>query len=150
MELPEAGELIDQSILKEHRIRSMEIFRYDCNWLKTCVEENVNNCECGLFKISCGPLHGYAEFRLPSKQQTGDLIRFASVFGSLKGRTIDECIRLIQVYEGLWGPARKELVETALSNLINKIKQSGLVKAKIESKWESFILFDYSESYFSF
>ncbi|MDF2652602.1 MAG: hypothetical protein K0Q73_8407 [Paenibacillus sp.] len=150
MEPPETLEIIDESFLKEHRIGSMEIFRYDCNWLKKCVEENAKNCECGLFKISSGHLNGYAEFQLTGKQQAADLVRFASVFGSLKGLSIYESIRLIHAHEGIWGKPRKELVEAALSNLINNIKQFGLVKPMIELNWESFILFDYSESYFSF
>lgn len=77
-------ELINQiTINHEMKITSMEIIRYDMQKLPLLPHEQSDSY-CGLFKISCGDIHGFAEFNLSRGSEPADLVKWASVFGGLK------------------------------------------------------------------
>ncbi|WP_239645138.1 hypothetical protein [Paenibacillus polymyxa] len=67
--------------------------------------------------MSCNGAQGLAEYELPEIKGAFDLVRWASVFTSLKGLSLTEAEQYIQHHADHWGPDKTELALSALSDL---------------------------------
>ncbi|MHB0882610.1 hypothetical protein ACYCSE_12395 [Paenibacillus sp. SEL1] len=97
------------------RIGSMEMIQYDYRQFPDS-EPYQHHC-CGLLTMSCNGAQGLAEYELPEIKGAFDLVRWASVFTSLKGLSLTEAEQYIQHHADHWGPDKTELALSALSDL---------------------------------
>jgi hypothetical protein len=146
---PPLSHLYEETLL-EQKINSMEIFCYDCNFIKDNFSGNNLDCNCGLLKISSNGINGWKEYRLSGTRQHFDLIHFASVFEKLKGLSVFEGIRFVQSNGSAWGQERKKLAESVLIDLAYKLQNPLPWQQDYEFPTERSVLFYYSQAYFSF
>lgn len=141
-------EFINQiTINHEMKITSMEIIRYDVRKLPLLPNEHSNSY-CGLFKISCGGIHGFAEFALPRGSEPADLVKWASVFGLLKGLDPKQAIHYITEHQSLWGEVRVHFLLKCLDNLIINLENSEHM-AMSKEQVRAFLM-KYALTYYSF
>ncbi|MCZ8515828.1 hypothetical protein O9H85_26135 [Paenibacillus filicis] len=129
------------------KIGSMEVFRFDCELIKIRIPGNSCDCNCGLLKISSKGVYGWGEYILPYNTKSFDLVQWASVFTNLKGLSIPEAFQYIQSKDAAWGNIRRELAESALTDLASKLISPQKHK---ELTVERSYLMEHSQSYFSF
>ncbi|MGG4499721.1 hypothetical protein [Paenibacillus polymyxa] len=96
-------------------IGSIAIIQYDHRQFPD-PEQYQHHC-CGLLTMSCNGAQGVAEYKLPEIKGTFDLVRWASVFTSLKGLSLTEAEQYIKHHADHWGPVKTELALSALSDL---------------------------------
>ncbi|MGG4219145.1 hypothetical protein ABEW32_13075 [Paenibacillus jamilae] len=96
-------------------IGSMAIIQYDHRQFPN-PEQYQHHC-CGLLTMSSNGAQGLAEYKLPEIKGTFDLVRWASVFTSLKGLSLTEAEQYIKQHADHWGPVKTELALSALSDL---------------------------------
>lgn len=141
-------ELINQiTINHEMKITSMEIIRYDMRKLPFLPHEHSDSY-CGLFKISCGDIHGFAEFILPRGSEPDDLVKWASVFGGLKGLEPKQAIHYITEHQSQWGEVRAHPLLECLDNLIFNLENCGNLHMSREQV-RAFLM-EYALTYYSF
>ncbi|MCM3129306.1 MULTISPECIES: hypothetical protein [unclassified Paenibacillus] len=130
-------------------ISSMEIIRYDSRRLPYLTEENRHYC--GLFKITCGTAHGFAEFDLPQESAPEDLITWISVFTVLKELTVEQAKTCIADHEQDWGMERTRIAEEALADLQLMQEADEELHSIISSRSlvRSFLM-EYGLTYYSF
>lgn len=145
--LPRRGE----KEVSEFKIGHMELFRFDCRWIESRLQEECRDCTCGLLKLSSGDASGWAEYIVPaSEKATGDFARWASVFTRLRGLTIPEARGYIQTRNESWGPLRKALAETALSDLEDHLQNPSRPHEQQDRSLERAFLIERSQAYFGF
>lgn len=130
-------------------ISSMEIIRYDSRRLPYLTEEKYHYC--GLFKITCGTAHGFAEFELPQESAPGDLIPWISVFAILKELTVEQAKLCVADHEQEWGMERTRIAEEALADLQMMQEADAELHPVISSRLlvRSFLM-EYGLTYYSF
>lgn len=106
------------------RISSIEIIRYDLRKLPFITRDH-SSCYCGLFKISCGNVHGFAEFELPLGSHPSDLVKWASVFRALKGMELSRVMQYIQQHQELWENERMLFLHEAVNDLLLNLEQAS-------------------------
>ncbi|RUS45825.1 hypothetical protein [Cohnella sp. AR92] len=136
--------------LQEPRIGSMEIFLYEHSFIRDHLPGTPEDWNCGLFKISSGGCCGWEEFRLPPTAARIDLIRFASVFRSLKKLSVADAYVRVQTHGSAWGSDRQQLAEAALLSLALQLQHKKPSPDSRSSAAERALLFDCSQAYFSF
>lgn len=140
--------LINQiTINHEMKITSMEIIRYDMRKLPLLPHKHSDSY-CGLFKISCGAIHGFAEFNLPRGSEPADLVKWATVFGGLKGLEPKQAIHYITEHQCLWGEVRAHFLLKCLDNLIFNLDNCGNLPMSQEQV-RAFLM-EYALTYYSF
>ncbi|MFE5322501.1 hypothetical protein ACFQ88_27860 [Paenibacillus sp. NPDC056579] len=145
--LPRMGE----QEVSEFKIGHMELFRFDCKWIENRIQTDCRDCTCGLLKLSSGSVSGWAEYMVPaSERATGDFARWASVFTMLKGLTIPEALRYIQSRNESWGPIRRALAETALSDLADHLHNPSRLHEQQDRSLERAFLIERSQAYFGY
>ncbi|MGO4729425.1 hypothetical protein [Paenibacillus sp. 2KB_22] len=130
-------------------ISSMEIIRYDMQRLP-CLETDQATCYCGLFKISCGETHGFAEFKLSEGAYPTDLVHWASVFRVLNGMQPNQAIRHIEQQREIWGNERVLFVEEAVRNLLFNLEKRNDGSSKLSREEIRAFLMQYALTYYSF
>ncbi|MFE6073678.1 hypothetical protein ACFVQB_04270 [Paenibacillus sp. NPDC057886] len=133
----------------EARISSMEIIRYDMQKLPFIARDH-SSCYCGLFKISCGYVHGFAEFELPEGSHPSDLVKWASMFRALKGMELSQVMHYIQQHHTLWGNERMLFLHEAVNNLLLNLEQSSTSDVKLNREEIRAFLMQYALTYYSF
>jgi len=131
------------------RISSMEIIRYDMRKLPFIAREHASSY-CGLFKISCGNVHGFAEFELPVGSHPSDLVKWASVFRALKGMELSQVTQFIQQHQELWGNERMLFLHEAVSNLLLNLEQGSTSDVMLNREEIRAFLMQYALTYYSF
>lgn len=134
--------------LQEATIRYMEIFRFDCNSADLHIPLSGKSLNCGLFKISCSGASGYAEYVLPDTREYADLVRWSSVFMSLKGMSVAEALQF--TLEQPWGAVRTMLAASALKDLAANLSQCHERQRLGSLPLERSFLMDCSRAYFLF
>lgn len=140
---------IRTKIRVDTRISSMEIIRYDMRKLPFIAQER-SSCYCGLFKISCGNVHGFAEFELPVGSHPSDLVKWASVFRVLKGMELSQVTQFIQQHQELWGNERTLFMHEAVSNLLLNLEQGSTSDVMLNREEIRAFLMQYALTYYSF
>ncbi|QLG40997.1 hypothetical protein HW560_24730 [Paenibacillus sp. E222] len=140
---------IRPEIRVDARISSMEIIRYDMRKLPFVAQER-SSCYCGLFKISCGNVHGFAEFKLPVGSHPSDLVKWASVFRALKGMELSQVMQYIQQHQELWGNERMLFLHEAVSNLLFNLEQASTSDVVLSRDEIRAFLMQYALTYYSF
>ncbi|MFB8373967.1 MULTISPECIES: hypothetical protein [Paenibacillus] len=140
---------IRTEIRVDTRISSMEIIRYDMRKLPFIAREH-SSCYCGLFKISCGNVHGFAEFELPVGSHPSDLVKWASVFRVLKGMELSQVTQFIQQHQELWGNERMLFLHEAVSNLLLNLEQGSTSDVMLNREEIRAFLMQYALTYYSF
>lgn len=140
---------IQRELSADPRISSMEIIRYDMQRLPY-LETNQATCYCGLFKISCGETHGFAEFKLSEAAYPTDLVHWASVFRVLKGMYPNQAIRHIGQQREIWGNERVLFVEEAVRHLLFNLEKRNDGSSKLSGEAIRTFLMQYALTYYSF
>ncbi|WP_413378130.1 hypothetical protein [Paenibacillus taichungensis] len=140
---------IRSEIRVDSRISSMEIIRYDMRKLPFIAREH-SSCYCGLFKISCGNVHGFAEFELPEGSHPPDLVKWASVFRALKGMELSQVTQYIQQHQELWGNKRMLFLHEAFSDLLLNLEQGSASDVMLSREEIRIFLMQYALTYYSF
>lgn len=140
---------IRPEIRVDARISSMEIIRYDMRKLPYIAQEH-SSCYCGLFKISCGNVHGFAEFILPEGSHPSDLIKWASVFRALKGMELSQAMQCIEQHHTLWGNERMLFLHEAVSNLLLNLEHASTSDVMLNREEIRAFLMQYALTYYSF
>ncbi|SEN44935.1 hypothetical protein [Paenibacillus sp. OK076] len=140
---------IRPEIRVDARISSMEIIRYDMQKLPFIAREHASSY-CGLFKISCGNVHGFAEFELPAGSHPSDLVKWASVFRALKGMELSQVKQYIQQYQELWGNERMLFLHEAVSNLLFNLEHASTSDVMLSRDDIRAFLMQYALTYYSF
>ncbi|MCW3794722.1 hypothetical protein OM416_24290 [Paenibacillus sp. LS1] len=140
---------IQREMSADPRISSMEIIRYDMQRLP-CIETEHVTCYCGLFKISCGETHGFAEFKLSEGAHPTDLVHWASVFRRLRGMQPTQAIRHIEQHREIWGNERVLFVEEAVRNLLFNLETRNDGSSKLSREEIRTFLMHYALTYYSF
>jgi hypothetical protein len=136
--------------LQQCRIGSMEVFRFDCEPIRSRHPGNGGDSDCGYLKISGNGMNGWGACRLACMKQPFDLVQWASVFINLKGLSIPDAFRYIQCKEEAWGAARASLAAAALTDLATKLLFPSPPERHDDLSWERPYLIEHSKSYFSF
>jgi len=135
------------TIIHEQKITSMEIIRYDMRKLPLLPYEHEDSY-CGLFKISCEGIHGFAEFNVRRGSEPADLVKWASVFGLLKGLNPKQAINYIAEHQSLWGEDRVHFLLKGLDNLIFNLENSE--DSTMSQEQVRAFLMEYALTYYSF
>jgi hypothetical protein len=114
------------------------------------IAQEHSACYCGLFKISCGNVHGFAEFELPVGSHPSDLVKWASVFRALKGIELSQVMQFIQRYQELWGNERMLFLHEAVSDLLSNIEQASSLDVILNREEIRAFLMQYALTYYSF
>ncbi|HBU81934.1 MAG TPA: hypothetical protein DEF35_09865 [Paenibacillus sp.] len=131
------------------RISSMEIIQYDMRKLPFIEREQIFRY-CGLFKISCGHVHGFAEFELPEGSHPTDLVQWASVFRALKGMHMSQVMQYIKQHQTLWGHERMLFLHEAVNHLLLNLEQASTSDDRLSQEEIRTFLMQYALTYYSF
>ncbi|MDN4603464.1 hypothetical protein P5G61_19645 [Paenibacillus sp. F6_3S_P_1C] len=140
---------IRPEIRVDARISSMEIIRYDMRKLPFIAREH-SSCYCGLFKISSGNVHGFAEFESPGGSHPSDLVKWVSVFRALKGMELSQVMQYIQQHQQLWGNERIVFLQEAVSDLLLNLEQASTSDDRLNREEIRAFLMQYALTYYSF
>lgn len=133
------------------RIIRIECFRFDGVLSDQLLPGHDNDCHCGMLFISTNHgACGQGEYVIPCGKPTGDFAQWALVFQKLKGLTLEEGLSYVQQKEAAWGETRSHLIESALSDLSVKLKNSIPSGQTVSMLANRTYLFDHSEAYVSF
>ncbi|ANS75598.1 hypothetical protein AWM70_14175 [Paenibacillus yonginensis] len=136
------------------KIGTIELFRYDPNFVTETICPIQADEVYVLLQITCGGVVGQAELHLPGIHPNFDLIRFASVYKALKKAGVAEALRYVHASRDDWGIARRRLAEAALTDLTGKLQAAaGAPETGITGRPTGLtrdLLFDCAQSYYSF
>ncbi|QHT60212.1 hypothetical protein GXP70_09835 [Paenibacillus lycopersici] len=109
---------LSMGTLRQVRITRIECFRFDSGLAEKLHPGSGSDYCCGLLKIYANTgAAGTAQFAIPRASLNGDLVMWANPFHRLKGLTLLEGFHYAQHKQEAWGPARFELLLTALMNV---------------------------------
>lgn len=128
----------------------MEFYQYDRKWLEELGLDGSDHCICGILKMSSYGAAGWAEYKITGDASKFQLIRWATLFMRLKGRSIAEGLQLIDDQKVEWGLDRIQLAEDALLALCRNLLAPVPPQSDNIVSLERNILIDRSISYFSF
>lgn len=131
-------------------IRYMEVFRFEGRSAERLIPWGGKLYNCGLLKICGGVSSGYAEYVLPDTREYADLVRWASVFTRLKGRTIANAMLCVEQNRMEWGIHRTMLAEAALIDLAAHIRRPDERRHLGGIPLERSFLMDCSQAYYTF
>ncbi|MBA2942604.1 hypothetical protein HZF08_30480 [Paenibacillus sp. CGMCC 1.16610] len=133
------------------KITRIECFRYDHELIaKLQLGDGVDTIY-GLLAISTDTgAVGIKEFAIPSGSLKCDLTTWVALFQRIKGLTLTESMDYTQLKQAAWGPVRKELIESALQDLIEKTEPISLTNKDQKYILDRAYLYNYSQSYISF
>ncbi|MBP1963303.1 hypothetical protein [Paenibacillus aceris] len=137
--------------LQQYKITRIECFRFDSDFAKKLQLGHERDDICGLIAISTNTgAVGLKEFAVPSKSLKCDLTMWAVLFQRIKGLTLKESMNYAQLKQEAWGPVRFELIESALMDLIEKIKIESKNNKEHRYFWDRAYLFEHAQAYISF
>ncbi|MCY9661765.1 hypothetical protein P5G65_08090 [Paenibacillus chondroitinus] len=135
------------------KITRIECFRYDLDHeliAKLQLGDGVDTIY-GLLAISTDTgAVGIKEFAIPSESLKCDLTTWVALFQRIKGLTLTESMNYTQLKQESWGPLRKELMESALQDLIEKKEPISLTNKNQKYMLDRAYLYNHSQSYISF
>ncbi|MBI4979907.1 MAG: hypothetical protein HZC28_20675 [Spirochaetes bacterium] len=98
-------------------VEQIELFRYDVDVPRHYSWGNWDSRQIGFIRIASGGHSGWGENRITSNDKHVDIVKWASCFAELKGRTITEALDLVADRLKVWGTLRCEMAEMALLDL---------------------------------
>lgn len=138
-------------LTKECKITRIECFRFDCELSDMLQPGHGSDCHCGLLTISTNlGTCGLGEFVIPCGNLKGDFVQWAVVFQRIKGLTLMGGLQYVHQKQETWGEVRTHLIQSALTDLFEKLKYSSVGKKELTFEWDRTYLFDHSEAYISF
>ncbi|QHW30523.1 hypothetical protein GZH47_06425 [Paenibacillus rhizovicinus] len=139
------------ALLQQDTITRIECFRFDREWTEKLHPGRGNDYCCGLLAITAhtGAV-GAAEFAIPCKQLSGDLVMWTAPLQRMKGRTLPEGLDYVQQKQAAWGALRSELVKSALLNANRHVERAAASHEERQYRWDPSCLHRYTQSYVSF
>ncbi|BFT73961.1 hypothetical protein [Paenibacillus sp. P36] len=133
------------------KITRIECFRYDHELINKLQLGNEVEHIYGLLAIStdAGAV-GFKEFAIPSGSLKCDLTTWVALFQRIKGLTLTESMNYTQLKQEAWGPLRKELMESALQNLIEKTEPISQPHKDQKYILDRAYLYNHAQAYISF
>lgn len=138
---------LSHSISSLYQIGSMKLFLFDPDRTDGSTLGVDKDCYTGLMKMTSQGAVGWGTFTLPHGEHPIDLVKWASIFMSLKGLSIPDAFLYIQSNRLCWGEVRGDLAAAALSDLADNIEYPLMNEP---FQMEENELLQQSLSYFSF
>ncbi|MCY9669920.1 hypothetical protein M5X11_34270 [Paenibacillus alginolyticus] len=138
-------------LTKKCKITRIECFRFDCELSDKLQPGHGADCHCGLLTISTNlGTSGFGEFVISSGNLKGDFIQWAAVFQRIKGLTLTDGLKYVHQKQEAWGEVRTHLIESALTDLSDKLNHSSAGKKELSFLSDRTYLFEHSGAYISF
>ncbi|SDN42966.1 hypothetical protein SAMN04487897_102888 [Paenibacillus sp. yr247] len=136
---------------KECKITRIECFRFDCELSDKLQPGHGTDCHCGLLTISTNlGTYGLGEFMIPCCNLKGDFVQWAAVFQRIKGLTLTDGLHYVHQKQEAWGEVRTHLIESALTDLSEKLEHPSASNEQLSFLGDRNYLFDHSQAYISF
>ncbi|SDW90636.1 hypothetical protein SAMN05518855_1006242 [Paenibacillus sp. CF384] len=137
--------------MQQCRISRIECFQFQSELAEKQQPGHGRDYFCGLVGITTttGAV-GLAEFAIPRKSLNCDLVMWASPLQRMKAQTLLESFSYVQSKINCWGPARSELVATALLKLNGNPEPAALQQEDERHLWDRSYLLRNTQAYVSF
>ncbi|WP_028551399.1 hypothetical protein [Paenibacillus sp. UNC451MF] len=135
------------------QIVSIELFQLDLLACQTIQgHASIHDAASCLLKVSSTGKNGWGVCMLPAGEPRFDFIKWAAVFGKLKGVTVPSALQLVQQHHTDWGTERYTLGKATLTDLVSQCQRGCCLSRQSEvcNGLERSFLIDHSDRYFSF
>ncbi|MDU0205534.1 hypothetical protein ACYEXS_15415 [Paenibacillus sp. MAH-36] len=133
------------------KITRIECFRYDHELIDELQLANGVEHIYGLLAISTNAgAVGFKEFAIPSRSLKCDLTTWVALFQRIKGLTLTESMNYTLLKQEAWGPVRKELMESALQDLIEQTESVSQPHKGQKYILDRAYLYNHAQAYISF
>lgn len=138
-------------LYKASKITRIECFQLDCELADQLVPGHGTDCHCGLITITTNNgACGLGKFELPCGSLKGDFVQWAVVFQRLKGLNLNEGLDYVHHKGEAWGAVRTHLLESALTDVAEKLANASAGQPSASLQWSRTYLFEHSGAYISF